>query len=99
MVPKSDWPGETYNDKYHAWLTLFSREVGCHQKNDDSYRNSGNGETKLNLADIDYNDQKLYSEPKEEEEIEFKEGNVNLVNRLQLLPATSRIREQSYLKG
>ena len=48
---------------------------------------------------VDDNNQKLYSEPKEEEEIELEERNINLVNHGQHLSHSVSLRRNTYLKS
>lgn len=73
----------TYDDEDHAWCALFSREVGCHQEDDDGDRHGHDGESEFDVVDVDHDDQELDGESKEEEEIKFEEGNVDLFTERQ----------------
>jgi len=78
-----DGDGWAYDDEDHAWCALFPCEVSCHQEDDDGYGHRHDGECEFSVVDVDHNDQELYGEPKEEEEIEFEKGNVDLANQPQ----------------
>lgn len=68
------------NDTPRAKLTLVAGKVRGGKQNDNRKRHRGNGQVQLDVAISTHNHHKLNSEPKEEEEIELQQGNVDLFN-------------------
>lgn len=71
---------EKDNGKKHSELVLPSRPECCHNEDDDSDRDSGDRNPFLGICDVVDDNEELYSEAQEEEEIELQQSNVNLYN-------------------
>ena len=67
-----------YDRGNHARQALLSREVSGHDKNEDCDGNCSDCQSELNVLDVYNNNHKLDGEAKEEEEVEFEEGDVDL---------------------
>ena len=70
--------GATYNDGDHAGCIFFACEQACHEKDDDRDWNCCNGEVEFDVGVVDHHHDELNCEAKEEEEIKFEKGDVNL---------------------
>lgn len=71
--------GSTYNDDDHAKCILMSSEDSREDQNDDGHWNSSKSQGKLDVRLPCHDDHELNRKSKEEEEIEFQEGDVDLV--------------------
>ena len=69
---------ETYNGDEHAWSILSTSEETGQQKDENRYRNCRDSEVKFNFSSVNDNDEELNCETKEEEEIKFEKGNIDL---------------------
>jgi hypothetical protein len=61
----------TYNDDDHASLILPSGPEGSQDKNCDGDRDNGNSKTEFDIVRLQDNDNELYRETQEEEEVEL----------------------------
>jgi hypothetical protein len=62
-----------------AVVGLLSSDVCCEEEQDDSDGDCGNGEVELGVASGDDHHNELHGEAEEEEEVEFEEGDVDLL--------------------
>lgn len=74
------------NGDHHSNLVFASSPESCHEQNEDSDRNRCNGQSIFGIGYSCDNDEKLYCEAEEEEEIELQEGDVNLMRSVSSQP-------------
>lgn len=67
----------TYNDRNRADQRFSPAEVCCEKEDNDGYRNRRNRTGEFSFANSN-NDNELYREAQEKEEVELEEGNVDL---------------------
>ena len=90
-----DEVGETaeieYDDNNLTWPVFVTSAEGSHQQDGDSDRNGGDGESEFRVILLHNHDNKLDDEAKEEEEIEFEKGDVDLQSSWLVLGGKSLI--------
>lgn len=72
----------SYNGSNHARQTLLSSKITGHDKDEDCDGDCSNCQGEFNILDIHDNHHELDGEAKEEEEVEFKERDVDLYARI-----------------
>lgn len=70
--------GATYNDDEHSDSTFPSNNNCCADENQDGHGNCSQSERKLDILSARHDDHELNREPKEEEEIELEQCDINL---------------------
>lgn len=70
----------TYDDGRHPDLAFSAREDTRHDKDQDDDRYRCNGDPEFGVMCVDYDDDELYNEAQEQEEVEFEKGDIDLAS-------------------
>lgn len=69
---------EEDDDSNHSWLVFAASEKCSGKKNDNGNWDGSDGQSEFDVGGVGDNDDELYDESKEEEEIELEQSNVDL---------------------
>ena len=71
----------TYDDKGHSPFVFSSCPESGHHEDCNRYWDCCEGQAELRIGDLNYHNYELDGETEEEEEVEFKKGDVDLQHR------------------